>query len=449
MKKKGGNPPKFFELGADIMIIKRDYYLNKLIKKQNSGRVKIITGIRRCGKSFLLFNLYKNYLLENGVKDDEIIAIALDDINNIKYRNPFRLNDFIKEMTIDKSKHYYIFIDEVQFSEMVKNPYVESDEKTVSFVDVLLGLIKEDNLDIYVTGSNSKMLSKDILTQFRDRADEIHVEPLSFQEIASLYDSSSAALETYLVYGGMPRIFALETDEEKSTYLKNLYSQTYIKDILERNVIQSADEILETLLKFLASSIGSLTNPYKLANRFASEKHINISSTTIAKYLKYFEEAYIISEAERYDVKGGRYFSTPNKYYFSDIGLRNALLNFRQIETNHIMENIIYNDLKRRDYNVDVGVVETEKLVDGKRQKVQLEVDFVVNKGSKRYYIQSALNVDSEEKREQETNSLKKIDDSFKKIVVLKDEILPRRDESGILYLGLEDFLLDDKAIDL
>lgn len=431
------------------MIIKRDYYLNKLIKKQNSGRVKIITGIRRCGKSFLLFNLYKNYLLENGVKDDEIIAIALDDINNIKYRNPFRLNDYIKEMTSDKSKDYYIFIDEVQFSEMVANPYVESDEKTVSFVDVLLGLIKEDNLDIYVTGSNSKMLSKDILTQFRDRADEIHVEPLSFQEIAPLYDNSSTALETYLVYGGMPRIFALETDEEKSTYLKNLYSQTYIKDILERNIIQSADEILETLLKFLASSIGSLTNSYKLANRFASEKHISISSTTIAKYLKYFEEAYIISEAERYDVKGGRYFSTPNKYYFSDIGLRNALLNFRQIETNHIMENIIYNDLKRRDYNVDVGVVETEKLVDGKRQKVQLEVDFVVNKGSKRYYIQSALNVDSEAKREQETNSLKKIDDSFKKVVVLKDKIVPRRDESGILYLGLEDFLLDDKAIDL
>ena len=431
------------------MIIKRDNNLNKLIKKQNSGRVKIITGIRRCGKSFLLFNLYKNYLLENGVKDDEIISIALDDINNIKYRNPFRLNDFIKERTTDKSKHYYIFIDEVQFSEMVANPYLDSKEKTVSFVDVLLGLIKEDNLDIYVTGSNSKMLSKDILTQFRDRADEIHVEPLSFQEVAPLYDNSSAALETYLVYGGMPRIFALETDEEKSTYLKNLYSQTYIKDILERNVIQTADEILEALLKFLASSIGSLTNPYKLANRFASEKHINISSTTIAKYLKYFEEAYIISEAERYDVKGGRYFSTPNKYYFSDIGLRNALLNFRQIETNHIMENIIYNDLKRRDYNVDVGVVETEKLINGKRQKIQLEVDFVVNKASKRYYIQSALNVDSEAKREQETASLNNIDDSFKKIVVLKDNIVPRRDESGILYLGMEDFLLDDKAIDL
>nr|WP_303935590.1 ATP-binding protein [Treponema denticola] len=430
-------------------MIRRDYYLKQLIRKKDNGRVKIITGIRRCGKSYLLFRLYREYLLSEGIKENQIIAIALDEIENIEYRNPFKLNEYIKDKAKNKNKKYYIFIDEIQLSEAVKNPYLENSENNITFVDVLLGLMKVKNLDIYVTGSNSKMLSGDVLTQFRDRGDEIHVNPLSFSEIYDLYEDKTLAFEDYIIYGGMPYIFSLESDEEKSKYLKDLFYETYLKDILERHKIQNEKEIFEVLLDFVSSAIGSLTNSNKLAKRFLSEKRINISSLTISKYLGYFEEAYILYSAKRYDVKGSRYFNTPVKYYFADIGLRNARLNFRQVEETHIMENIIYNDLRRRGYNVDVGVVEHEVNKDGVRKKIQLEVDFVVNRGHRRYYIQSALSVTDNEKREQETASLKKINDSFKKIVVVKDKIVPRHDNTGILYIGLEQFLLEETSPDL
>ena len=431
------------------MIIKRDYYLKKIIDKRENGRIKIITGIRRCGKSYLLFNLYQEYLLSQGIKEEQIISIALDEIDNLEYRNPFRLNEYIKEKTKNRNQMYYIFIDEIQLSEAVSNPYIDSKEKNVTFVDVLLGLMKRNNVDIYVTGSNSKMLSSDVLTQFRDRGNEIHVNPLSFAEVYDLYENKESAFEHNIVYGGMPYIYSLKSDEEKNQYLKDLFRETYIKDILERNNIQNEKEVLELLLDFTSSAIGSLTNPTKLSRRFLSEKQINISSNTISRYLTYFEEAYVIYHANRYDVKGARYFSTPLKYYFADIGLRNARLNFRQVEETHIMENIIYNDLLRRGYNIDVGVIEYDFKKGGNRRKVQLEVDFVINKGYKRYYIQSALNVDSIEKKEQETASLKKIDDSFRKIVVVRNHIIPRYDDNGILYIGVEDFLLDEAIIDL
>ena len=431
------------------MIIKRDWYLQKIIDKKQNGRIKIITGIRRCGKSYLLFNLYKNYLLSKGVKEKQIITIALDEeIDNLKYRNPFILNDYIKEKTKNKSQTYYVLIDEIQLSENVANPYIDSKEKNVSFVDVLLGLAKNSNLDIYVTGSNSKLLSSELLTQFRDRGDEIHITPLSFSEVYSFHENKEQAIENYFLYGGMPYIYSLKTAFEKSQYLKNLFQETYIKDILERNNIQNEEEILKLLLDFASSVIGSLTNPTKLAKRFLSEKQIKISSTTISKYLAFFEEAYVLYRANRYDVKGSKYFSTPLKYYFADIGLRNARLNFRQIEDNHIMENIIFNDLIRRGYNVDVGVVEHEFKQVNSRIKTQLEVDFVINKGHQRYYIQCALNVDSKEKLEQETKSLKKIGDFFKKIVVVKNRIIPRYDDSGIYYIGIEDFLLSETILD-
>ena len=430
------------------MIIKRDWYLNKIIAKKENGRIKIITGIRRCGKSYLLFDLYKEYLLSTGVKEKQIIGIALDDIDNLKYRNPFRLNDYIKEKTKNKNQMYYIFIDEIQLSENVANPYTETQTKNVSFVDVLLGLTKNKNLDIYVTGSNSKMLSSELLTQFRDRGDEIHVNPFSFKEVYDFHENKALAFENYLVYGGMPYIYSLKNDFEKSQYLKNLFQETYIKDILERNKLQNQSDILGTILDFTSSAIGSLTNPSKLAKRFLSEKQIKISANSVSNYLSFFEEAYVLYRANRYDVKGSRYFSTPLKYYFADIGLRNARLNFRQIEDSHIMENIIYNDLIRRGYNVDVGVVECELKQDGNRKKTQLEVDFVINKGHLRYYIQSALNVDTKEKLAQETLSLQKIDDSFKKIVIVRNRIIPRHDNNGIFYIGVEDFLLNDTILE-
>lgn len=431
------------------MEIKRDYYLKKLVDKKENGRIKIITGIRRCGKSYLLCKLYKEYLLSHGVKEHQIISLALDDIDNLEYRNPFRLNEYIKEKTKNKHRMYYIFIDEIQLSAAVRNPYIDSTEENVTFVDVLLGLMKYSNLDIYVTGSNSKMLSSDVLTQFRDRGDEIHVNPLSFAEVHDVFENKALAFEHYTVYGGMPYIYSLQSDEEKNQYLKDLFQETYIKDVLERNNIQNEREVLELLLDFTSSAIGSLTNPTKLSRRFLSEKQISISSNTISKYLGFFEEAYVLYHANRYDVKGSRYFSTPLKYYFADIGLRNARLNFRQVEDTHIMENIIYNDLLRRGYNIDVGVVEKDYKKNGIRTKSQLEVDFVINKGHQRYYIQSALNVDSPEKREQETASLTNIDDSFKKIVIVRKPIIPKHDNDGILYIGVEDFLLNDASIDL
>ena len=386
------------------MIIERKQYLNQLIKKKDNGRIKIITGIRRCGKSYLLFKLFKNYLLNHGVKEEQIIEMALDDIDHVKYRNPFELNNYIKQKT-EKDQKYYVFIDEIQFSQAVKNPYIEDSTEDITFVDTLLGLSKNKNLDIYVTGSNSKMLSKDILTQFRDRGDEVHLYPLSFQEVSGLYEDKNQAWQDYIVLGGMPHLFHLDTFEEKSAYLKNLFEETYLKDIVERNNVQNSTDVLEVLLDFVSSSIGSLTNPLKLAKRFKSEKNINISHNTVAKYLTYFEDVFILHSAQRYDIKGAKYFSTPLKYYYSDVGLRNARLNFRQIEENHIMENIIYNDLIRGAITLmSASSVQSEQ--NGQEHKTQLEVDFVVNRSNVRYYIQSALALPTQEKVEQERNSL-------------------------------------------
>ena len=429
------------------MIIERKQYLDELIKKKDNGRIKIITGIRRCGKSYLLFELYKNYLLKNCIAENQIIEMALDDIENSGYRDPFKLNEYIKNK-ITSDKRYYIFIDEIQFSRSVKNPYIDDEDEKITFVDTLLSLMKRKNLDIYVTGSNSKMLSKDILTQFRDRGDEIHLYPLSFAEMSSCYEDKDKAWEDYVLCGGMPFVLEMETFEEKSRYLKGLFEETYIKDIIDRNHIKNSEEVLEVLLDFVSSAVGSLTNPLKLSKRYDSEKKINISNNTISKYLIYFEEAYLLYSAKRYDIKGSKYFSTPLKYYFADIGLRNARLNFRQVEETHIMENIIYNDLLRRGFNVDVGVVEYFPNVEGKTTRVQLEVDFVINRGNLRYYIQSAFAINSEEKKEQERNSLKRIDDSFKKIIIVRDNIVPRYDEYGIYYIGIRDFLLMDDFLE-
>ena len=428
------------------MVIQRKQYLDELIKKKDNGRIKIITGIRRCGKSYLLFELYKNYLLNNNVSNTQIIELALDDIENINYRDPFKLNEYIKSRIIDDQR-YYVFIDEIQFSRSVKNPYIDDDEM-ITFVDTLLSLVKRKNLDIYVTGSNSKMLSKDVLTQFRDRGDEIHVYPLSFAEMSTCYEDKNKAWEDYILCGGMPFVLELKTFKEKSNYLKKLFEETYIKDIVDRNTINNNEEVLEVLLDFVSSAVGSLTNPLKLSNRYASEKKIKITSNTISKYLSFFEQAYVLYSAKRYDIKGSKYFSTPLKYYFADMGLRNARLNFRQTEETHIMENIIYNDLLRRGFNVDVGVMEYFTNVAGKTRRAQLEVDFVINKGNLRYYIQSAFAINNNEKREQKRNSLKRIDDSFKKIIIVKDNIVPRYDEYGIYYIGIMDFLLREDFLE-
>lgn len=442
------------------MIIQRPQYLNALIQRKNNGRVKIITGLRRSGKSYLIFNLYKNYLLENGVAQDQIIELPLDEIDNIRYRNPFELNAYIKERASDASRRYYIFIDEIQFCAEVPNPYLDDPAEKVTFIDAVLGLMKHNNIDVYITGSNSKMLSREVVTQFRDRGDEIHVHPLSFAEFWSAFSvlpnaappSIADAWREYCTFGGMPYTLSLNSPEEKSRYLKNLFNETYLKDIIERKDIRNDKDVLEILLDFVSSAIGSLTNPAKLEKRFLSEKKIKVSHNTIAKYLDYFSEAYILDAVKRYDVKGAKYFSTPLKYYFADVGLRNARLNFRQIEEPHLMENIIYNDLIRRGFNVDVGVVSIATRVWDvrgiqKKNNVRLEVDFVANKGSRRYYIQAALSVADPEKHAQEIRSLRRIEDSFTKIVVVKDDIISHQDKNGILYLGIKDFLLNEHAL--
>ena len=437
------------------MEIQRKKYLEELIRHRDNGRVKIITGIRRCGKSYLLFSLYKKYLLSTSVKEDQIIELALDEIGNIRYRNPFEMDAYIRSKLTDSRKRYYVFVDEIQFCEEVPNPYIEHSNQKITFIDTILGLMKISNADIYVTGSNSRMLSKEVLTQFRDRGDEIHLFPLSYAEFRESCPDQAHAWRDYCLFGGMPYTLHLETPEAKSRYLKDLFDETYLRDVVERYDIRNETEVLDTLLDYISSVIGSLTNPTKLEKRFYSEKKMRVSHTTIHRYLEYFQEAYLVSSAKRFDVKGASYFDTPLKYYFTDIGLRNARINFRQTEESHIMENILYNELIRRGYNVDVGVVTCfRRLVDEetkkeKKERVQLEVDFVAGKGQKRYYIQSALSISDPEKQEQETNSLNRIDDSFRKIIVVKDDIIPWHDEKGILYIGIEQFLLDESAIDL
>ncbi len=428
---------------------KRRQYMEQLIARKDNGRIKVITGLRRAGKSYLLFNLYRQYLLDNGVGEDQIIGLALDEIDNAKYRNPFELNRAVKERMPDQTKRYYVFIDEIQFVTAVQNPYEDDPEGKITFIDVVLGLMKLPNADIYVTGSNSRMLSTDILTQFRDRGDEIRVNPLSFAEVYELYKGDKrGAWRDYYTYGGMPLVWTMDSHEERSRYLRDLFSRTYIRDVLERHQVNNQAEVLEILLNVLASGIGSLTNPSRLSNTFASERKIRIAPDTIEKYIGFFMDAFLIQKAERYDVKGRKYIRTPVKYYYSDPGLRNARLGFRQLEETHLMENVLYNDLIRRGFDVDVGVVEQNVRDDsGKKIRKQLEVDFVVNRGDERYYIQSALSVDNPDKREQEIASLIRIPDSFRKIVVVKDYIKPWRDENGIQYVGIEDFLLDEELI--
>ncbi len=411
--------------------IKRDVYLQKLINKRDNCLIKVITGIRRCGKSYLLDPLFKDYLIKSGVKENHIIKLELDRLENEKYHDPYKLNDYIKSKIKDNDK-YYILLDEIQ---LVDN-----------FESVLNGLLYMKNLDVYVTGSNSKFLSNDIITEFRGRGDEIKIFPLKFSEFVEAYEGNEyQAWGEYIIYGGMPLILSKANDEEKSKYLKDLFEQTYIKDIIERNNIQRVD-VINAIINMLASAIGSLINPKKIYDTFVSNCEKDVSLNTINSYLKCIEDAFIVNKSERYDVKGKKYILTPQKYYFSDIGLRNARLNFRQQEENHIMENIIYNELIVRGYNVDVGVVEIR---DENKNRKQLEVDFVCNLGSKRYYIQSALNLDTREKTLQEERPLININDNFKKIIVVKDNLKHWFTEEGILVIGIQEFLLNQNSLDL
>ena len=415
--------------------IKRDIYLQKLIDKKENEMIKVITGIRRCGKSYLLDPIYKKYLLSTGVKEDHIIKLELDSIENKEYLDATKLYNYVMDK-IQDDKMYYILLDEIQ--------------KVDDFESVLNSFLRKKNLDVYVTGSNSKFLSSDIITEFRGRGDEIRVYPLTFREyLPACNKDIDEALKEYITYGGMPYILSRKTDEEKSKYLNNLFNNTYINDIVERNNIQK-NEILESLINILASSVGSLNNPLKLEKTFKSKGFKNVTAKTINTYIDYLIDAFMINKALRYDIKGKKYINTPSKYYFTDIGLRNVRLNFRQQEDNHLMENIIYNELLVRGFNVDVGVVEyTTKDKNNKKMRKQLEVDFVCNKGSNRYYIQSAYSIPTKEKMEQEEQSLIKIDDFFKRIIIVENDIKLWRNEKGIVIMGLKQFLLDDNSLDL
>lgn len=411
--------------------------------------MKVITGLRRCGKSFLLFKIYRNYLLDHGVDQSQVIAIALDVLENAKYRNPFELDKYIRGRMTDNGKRYYIFIDEIQNVSEIDNPYVDDPAAKIGFIDVVLGFMQMGNADVYVTESNSKMLSSDVLTQFRDRGDEIRVFPLSFAEFYEAYDGEKRdAWQDYCTYGGMPVTLELKSHEEKSAYLGDLLTRTYIKDILERNDIRNESGKLEILLDVIASGIGSLTSPARLSSTFDSVWKAKISPGTIELYIGYFIDAFLFQKASRYDVKGRRYLQSPAKYYYTDLGLRNARLGFRQLEETHLMENALYNDLVRRGYDVDVGVVEKNgKDSSGRSFRKQLEVDFVANRGNQRHYIQCALSIDDPEKKRQELESLTRISDSFGKYVVLKGYMKPWIDHLGIRYIGIERFLLDEEPL--
>ena len=415
------------------MEIKRDSYLEQLKIRKDNGMIKIITGIRRCGKSFLLFVLFKKYLLESGVDHDHIIEIALDGIENEELRDPKKCYRYIKDAMKDEQK-YYLLLDEVQFMPR--------------FEEVLNSLLRIGNIDVYVTGSNSKFLSSDIVTEFRGRGDEIRIYPLSFAEFYAVFDGDfDDAWEEYMIYGGLPQVVKFSVERQKAEYLKNIFNNVYIKDVVERNRIQNVDEI-NTLVDILASVIGAPTNPTKISNTFKSERGLNYSNKTISNHIDYLAEAFLISKAERYDIKGRKYVGANRKYYFSDIGLRNARLNFRQQEPTHIMENIVYNELLIRGYNVDVGIVDVfAKSSEGKKVHKQLEVDFVVNQGSQRYYIQVAYDMTSEEKQTQELNSLRNIPDSFKKIIIVNGTKKPWRNEEGFVIMGMKYFLLNADSL--
>lgn len=429
------------------MEIRRDLYLNQLIRRKNNGLIKVVTGIRRCGKSYLLNNLFYNHLLKSGVDAEHIIRFAFDSADDLyligesliqiekekRGVDPEKFMAYIRSQIVDEGM-YYLLLDEIQMLDC--------------FETVLNGYLRKDNMDVFVTGSNAKLLSKDIITQFAGRGDEVHMYPLSFAEFMSIYKGDQyAGLAEYMLYGGIPMVVLREDENDKASLLQNLFTEIYLRDITKRNRVKNIGE-LEDLLNILSSSIGSLTNPEKLKNTFKSVKKSKITSQTIKKYIDYFEDSFLIESAQRYDIKGKAYIETPKKYYFSDLGLRNARINFRQFEPTHSMENVIYNELRMRGYNVDVGVIATtEKNQDGKVVRKQLEVDFVCNLGSSRYYIQSAYSLPDEAKRIQEIRPFRKIDDSFKKIVITRDIVQPYYDDYGILTVSIYDFLLDPEVI--
>lgn len=430
------------------MEIKRDRYLNQLIVRKQNGFIKVITGIRRCGKSYLLNTLFYDHLIAEGVDESHIIKFAFDSADDLhkigedlwkideenRKVDPVKFMDYVASCVKDNAL-YYLLLDEVQ--------------KLGSFESVLNGYLRKSNMDVYVTGSNSKFLSRDILTEFEGRGDEVHILPLSFSEFYSVYDGSKdEAFDDYMVYGGLPAAALMPTDEQKSKYLITQIQNVYLRDIVRRYNLQSDEDIGE-LLDILASGISTLTNPRKLSNTFKSVKNSGICETTVAKYISHLEEAFLISKVKRYDVKGKRYIDTPYKVYFEDVGLRNARLNFRQIEPTHLMENIIYNELRYRGYNVDVGVVEVRERKDGKETKKQLEIDFIANQGSRRYYIQSAYEIPSDSKWEQETRSFDKANDSFKKIIVVERSMKPRRDDKGYVMMGVKEFLLNENSLEM
>lgn len=416
------------------MEITRNKYLNDLVIRMNNKLIKIVTGIRRCGKSYLVFKIFKDYLIKSGIKENHIIEIELDLWENKKYREPDAILKFIHSKLLD-NQTYYILLDEVQ---MLSN-----------FEEVLNSLLHIENVDIYVTGSNSKFLSKDVVTEFRGRGDEIHIHPLTFKEFIEVYNGDIYhGWADYIVYGGLPLIATMKTIEQKNNYLKNLFTETYLKDIIERNHVDKKNE-LDDLVNILSSNIGSLTNANKIQSTFKSQLHSAISINTIKQYLDYLKDAFLINEAIRYDIKGRKYIGSPLKYYFEDVGLRNARIGFRQTEENHIMENIIYNELIYRGFNVDVGIVPIRENINGSLNRKQLEIDFVANKGNQRIYIQSAFLIQNEFKMKQEKHSLESVPDSFKKIIIVKDVMNLARDEKGIITINLFDFLLDENSLNL
>ena len=417
------------------MEIKRDLYLKKLIDRKHNGMIKVVTGVRRCGKSYLMFNLFSNYLRLTGVDDSHIIMVNLEDRRNKKLRNPDMLLEYI-DTKITNQQMYYILLDEVQLVD--------------EFVDVLNSYLSVPNADVYVTGSNARFLSKDVITEFRGRGDEVKIYPLSFAEFMTAYEGSKQqGLDEYMTFGGLPMIFSCKTEEQKSAYLKNLFDETYIKDIKDRYHIRNEEEF-EELINIISSSIGSLTNPAKLSKTFKSVKHVTIDPETIKNYLEYLCDSFLVTKSMRYDVKGRKYIDTPFKYYFTDLGLRNARINFRQDEKTHLMENVIFNELQVRGFNVDVGVVPVvSRDESGKQTRSQLEIDFVCNQGSKRYYIQSAFRMEDEEKQQQEQVPLNKVNDSFKKIIITGQESIVHHNDSGITTMSIYDFLLNPNALEL
>ena len=428
------------------MEIRRDKYLNDLVVRKGNGMIKVVTGIRRCGKTYLVFDLFVRHLIKSGVPEDHIITLALDDRANVRYRDVDALYDYLMERIGNDQGVYYVLLDEIQYAITVKE--LRSKDEPPALYGVLNGLLHRRNVDVYVTGSNSKLLSTDVMTEFRGRGDEVRIHPLTFAEFMQAFDGDrQAGWAEYVMYGGLPLTLSMHTPEQKASYLTGLFEEVYLSDVIERNHLTKSQE-LESLLNVLASSIGSLTNPSKIEATFRSELHSRLDADTVKRYIGHLGEAFLVSEATRYDVKGRKYIGTPKKYYFEDMGLRNARLGFRQIEESHIMENIIYNELRARGFSVDVGVVDRRMKNNGHDERCRYEVDFVANLGYRRYYIQSALQLDTPEKAAQEKRSLSLIEDSFRKIVVVNRVMRPYMDDDGILTMGLFDFLLNPNSLD-